>query len=344
VVLSNPADWDKTLVRIDEKDMQVLGVKSGEIVTVSGLRCTAAVCLPLETQPKQWHTDIIYHDEQSKRVPPIQLANIICNNIRGGNVGELVEVRKAEAVRAEKLVLGTIQDMFPYSKENLAMNKLDGLIVSKGDRIDVYHHDSQNRTPFQVLDGTPLGNIYTIVKETKMEFAEISRETMQIQNPKLDKLIKVIPVVRQIQVKEISITIPSIEIYDNGTRFIFYLHQKLSQNQQPFSIPILRPNIKVTDDLGNSYKMMGFEGQGGHGDMESFRSSESAILVPSFDPKARELKVAIQEMVWQKMRSISQVVSSEIAGKKPENRYHMTPAQSTFEIVSGPWEFTIPLK
>lgn len=332
-------------VRIDEKHMRMLDVKGGDVLKISGLGTTGAICLPLDAESKSTHVDIVYHDEQSKNVPLIQLASPVCFNIRGGNIGDLVQVSKAKAVKAERLVLGTNQTMYHYNRENLAVDKLGGLIVSKGDRIDTPHHDSQKTTPFQVLDAVPLADIYMIDKNTKMEFSEIPKEAMFRQIPQLNKLISVIPVVKQIKSKIFSLTFPSIEVYDNGTKFIFYIHEKLSTNPQPFGMAMGRPSIKASDDLGNSYVVGGYESHGGRGDEGNFHYGMSGILVPPIDPRAKDLNLVIQEMLWQKMRNPSVVVPAEDAGKKPKTALNfMTPTEMIIEIISGPWEFKIPLR
>lgn len=340
-----PMDLGKTCVRIDEKHMQMLDVKSGDMVKISGCRTSGAICLPLDLESKQSHVDIIYHDESSKKIPLVQLSNIVSCNIRGGNVGELVVVSKAKAVRAERIVLGTNQTLFPYNKENLALDKLDGMVVSKGDRVDMPHSDSPQTTPFQVLDANPVGELYIIDKNTRIEFSEIPKEAMHMQIPQLNKLLDVIPVVKQIKSEIFTLTFPSIEIYDNGTKFIFYMHEKLSPNQQPFGMAMGRPNIKVWDDLGNSYVVLGYEGHGGHSDMSDFNYGMSGTLVPPLDSKAKELNFVIQEMFWQKIKNPSFVGSAENVGKEPETAFnYMTPAEMIIEIISGPWEFKIQLK
>lgn len=337
-------DLGKTCVRIDEKHMQMLGVKSGDMVKISGCRTSGAVCLPLDLESKQSHVDVIYHDELSKKIPLIQLSNIVSCNIRGGNIGELVEVSKATAVKAERIVLGINQTLFSYNKENLALDKLDGLVVSKGDRVDIPHSDSMQTTPFQVLDANPFGDFYIINKNTRIEFSEIPKEAMHMQIPQLNKLINVIPVVKQIKSEIFTLTFPSIEIYDNGTKFIFYIHEKLPLNQQPFGMAMGRPNIKAWDDLGNSYVVLAYEGHGGHSNMSDFHYGMSGTLVPPMD-KAKELNLVIQEMFWQKIKNPSFVGSAENVGKEPETAFnYMTPAEMIIEIISGPWEFKIQLK
>jgi hypothetical protein len=114
-----PIDLGKTCVRIDEEHIHVLGVKSGNMVKISGCRTSGAICLPLDLESRQSHVDVIYHNEANKKIPLIQLSNLVSCNIRGGNVGELVEVSKATAVKAEGIVLGTSRALFPYDKENL---------------------------------------------------------------------------------------------------------------------------------------------------------------------------------------------------------------------------------
>jgi hypothetical protein len=342
-------DWGKTCVRIDEEHMHILDVKSGDMVKIAGCRTSGAICLPLDLESRQSRVDIIYHDEASKKIPLIQLSNLVSCNIRGGNVGELVKVSKAMAVKAERVVLGTNRALFSYNKENLALDKLEGFVVSKGDRVDMPHSDSHQTTPFQILDVNPFGDLYIIDKNTRIEFSEIPKEAMHMQILQLNKLINVIPVVKQIKSEIFTLTFPSIEIYDNGTKFIFYMHEQLPPNQEPFGMAMGRPNIKAWDDLGNSYIVMGYEGHGGHAagnvDLVDFHYGMSGILVPPLDSKAKELNLVIQEIVWQKIKNPSVVVAAENARKEPETAFnYMRPTDMIIEIIGGPWEFKLQLK
>lgn len=334
-------EMDKTWVRIDEKYMQVLGVKSGDIVKISGSRTTGAICLPLDPESKQSHVDVIYHDESSKKIPPIQLGNIVCSNIRGGNVGELVEVSKAKAVEAERIVLGTI---VTYTTENLALGKLEGLIVSKEDRVNIPHSDSHSITPFQVVNAIPASDFWIIGKNTKIEFDKISADTFyNLYTLKLGKLINVIPVIKQISSKSFDLTFPSIEIYDNATRFNFYIKDRVDNPNKGVHAN-LRPTIKAWDDLGNSYVIEHWQGHGGHqSGTDDFEHEMSGILVPALDHSARELNFVILEMIWQIMLMPSPGVAANKVQKDTAFNY-MTPAEMTIEIASGPWEFKIPLR
>lgn len=339
----NSTDWGKTHVRIDKKQMQMMNVRSGDIVKISGCRTSGAVCLPLDPESKS-HVNVIYHDESSRKIPLIQLSNLVCLNIRGGNTGELVEVSKANAIKAERLVLGTNKNLFSYKKENLALDKLEGLIVSIGDGVNIPHLDLPNTTPFQVIDANPFADLYLIDKYTRIEFSEIPKEAMHMHVPQLNKLINVIPIVKQIKNDLFSLTFPSLEIYDNGIKFIFYMNEKVPQNQQPFGMAMARPNIKVWDDLGNSYTVINFEGHGGHSDMTDFHYGMSGVMGP-LDPKSKELNFVIQEMVWQKIKNPSFVGPAEKTEKASETAFnYMKPAEMIVEVFGVPWEFKIQLK
>lgn len=343
-------DYEKTCVRIDKKHMQDLGIESGDIVKITGNRDTVAICLPLESKMQPSNTDFIFLDETSKNVPPIMLSNSVSFNVRGGNVGGLVQVSKATAVETTKVILATNKTWFPYDEKNLHLDKLDGLVIGKGDRVIVPHSDPAKGGPiFQVLDASPPGNFWTIDKNTKFEFAEISAEALHNMHvSKLDRLVNVIPVVKQISNKNFDLTFPSLEIYENATRFYFYMKDRVTNPREgihahPF------PTIKVSDDLGNSYAVMDWQGHGGRqiGDGD-FETEMSGMLVPTLDSKARELNFVIVEMVWQIMRMPGYVGTPKEDMKEMKfghaKQAEMRPAEMTIEIASGPWEFKIPLK
>src|SRR2546423_4156710 len=98
-------DYGKSHVRLDKEHMEKLGVKSGNIVKVHGTKTTGAKCFPLEPDYKQaFDADFIFLDETSKRVPFMRLSEIVSFNARGGDTGSLVEVSRAEAVQASKVI------------------------------------------------------------------------------------------------------------------------------------------------------------------------------------------------------------------------------------------------
>src|SRR5438309_7659219 len=99
-------DGGKSHVRLYKEHMEKLGVKSGDIVKVHGTKTTGAKCFPLEADYKQaFDANFLFLDETSKSVPFMRMSAIVSSNARGGDTGSLVEISRAEAVQASKVIL-----------------------------------------------------------------------------------------------------------------------------------------------------------------------------------------------------------------------------------------------
>ncbi len=333
-------DSGKSHIRLDSTNMEKLGVKSGDVVKVFGTKTTGAKCFPMESSYKRaFDADFVFLDDTSKNIPMMRVSDIVSFNARGGDAGSLMQVSKTKAVEAIKVTLATIREQFQYEEANLDLVKLDGLVVCRGNRVNISHLDSSKMTPFSVRDASPQGDFHMIGKNTKFEFVEVTKDDFY-QNPELEGLRKVIPSVKQIKTGIFELTFPALEVYDTGTRFYFYVKEKLVPTRQEFGHPTLYPTVKITDDLGNSYVVFRYQGQGGHSDdMIDFHYSMYGIMVPPLASKAKELNFVIQEISWHRMPSPRSGVES---GKRPAANF-MTPVKMTIEVLGGPWEFKIPL-
>lgn len=334
-------DSGKSHVRLAREHMEKLGIKNGDIVKIFGTKTTGAKCFTLDPGYEQsFDADFIFLDDTSKNVPLMRVSDITSFNARGGGVGSLVEVSRAEAVEASKIVLA-IPKIINYEKETLDMTKLDGLVVCKGNRVNIPYTNSVNITPFSVHDVFPRCEFHIIDKNTKFEFIEASQEDFHFI-PELDRLHKVIPVIKQIKTEIFEMTFPALEVYDTGVRFYLYVKEKLVPQRQEFGHPALSPTVKIWDDLGNSYVVFHYQGQGGYStNMTDFHYHMYGIMIPTLDGNAKELNFVIQEISWHRMPSPRGGV--EAAGKRPSANF-MTPSKMTIEIMGKPWEFKIPLR
>src|SRR6185437_736920 len=290
-------DSGKSHVRLAREHMEKLGIKNGDIVKILGTKITGARCFTLDPGYEQsFDANFIFLDDTSKNVPLMRVSDITSFNARGGGVGSLVEVSRAEAVEASKIVLA-IPKIINYEKETLDM--------------------------------------------TKLEFIEASQEDFHFI-PELDRLHKVIPVIKQIKTEIFEMTFPALEVYDTGVRFYLYVKEKLVPQRQEFGHPALSPTVKIWDDLGNSYVVFHYQGQGGYStNMTDFHYHMYGIMIPTLDGNAKELNFVIQEISWHRMPSPRGGV--EAAGKRPSANF-MTPSKMTIEIMGKPWEFKIPLR
>src|SRR6185312_15469229 len=336
-------DYGKSHVRLDREHMEKLDIKNGDVVKIFGTKNTGAKCFTLEPGYEQpFDANFIFLDDASKNVPLMRVSNIVSSNVRGGGVGSLVEVSRAEAVDASKIILA-IPKIIHYEKETLDLTKLEGLVVCKGDRVNISHVNSINITPFLVHGAFPKSDFHTICKNTQFEFIEVSQEDFHFI-PELERLRKVIPVIKQIKTEIFELTFPALEVYDTGTRFYLYVKEKLNPQRQEFGHPTLFPTMKIWDDLGNSYAVFRYQGQGGYSNnMADFHYSMYGIMVPALDSKAKALNFVIQEISWHRMPSPGTVVARVESGKRPAANF-MTPSKMTIEVMGKPWEFKISLR
>lgn len=334
-------DSGKSHVRLAREHMEKLGIKNGDIVKILGTKITGARCFTLDPGYEQsFDANFIFLDETSKNVPFMRVSDTISFNVRGGGVGSLVEVSRAEAVEASKIVLA-IPKNINYEKETLDLTKLDGHVVCKGDRVNISHTNSVHITPFVVHDAFPKHDFHMINKNTEFEFIEASQEDFHFI-PELEKLRKVIPVIKQIKTEIFELTFPALEVYHTGVRFYLYVKEKLVPQRQEFGHPTLYPTVKIWDDLGNSYAVFRYQGQGGYSNNGTdFHYSMYGIMIPSLDDNAKELNFVIQEISWHRMPSPSR--GAVEAGKRQTANF-MTPTKMTIEVMGKPWEFKIPLR
>lgn len=95
VMPPHPDDAGKSCIRIGREQMKRLGVSSGDILLVTGITPTRAVCLPMGDQMYPHDPEFEYLDDQGRRLPPVRLSNVVLQNIRGYNMLPIVRIGKA---------------------------------------------------------------------------------------------------------------------------------------------------------------------------------------------------------------------------------------------------------
>jgi hypothetical protein len=201
-----------------------------------------------------------------------------------------------------------------------------------------------------------------------------------VANADVSKLIdlnRVVPIVKKVQIMDdLKMTVPFLEMYENGSKIFFYLTERIhkietiSVNGNEMKRPAQKvdglpmANMKISDDLGNSYYYMRSEG---HGSGTSFPSSSpdweflsrntiSYAFWPSIGKDVRELKIQVLEFFWTKHpipHHFPPPTRQSLEGKEPgkktrikeSNLKHvMTPVRPLgVSVLSGPWEFKVPL-
>ncbi|MGY5149671.1 MAG: hypothetical protein ACW9W3_06380 [Candidatus Nitrosopumilus sp. bin_68KS] len=231
------------------------------------------------------------------------------------------------------------------------------------------NHSRSHRPPFPnsfqsvVLDVKPEGKPFWIITEnTKFEFQDT--DIAQILNPYRltpKKLVNVISISKQISVEDTEFTIPSLEVYSNMMKLIWYSHQRKKIPESDFT-DVYKLNrmhrlyndhprliITLKDDLGNQYVSTSESGGGGgsSGPDPTTREIVSdfswySIFLPTLNTNAKEIIVTIKEIQW--IRQNRAIMDAPPSPREPP---HMTPMEKQFPpkmvIAEGPWTFNIPV-
>ena len=313
------------------------------------------------------------------------------NQTRSEDLPEAEVVTLATMEIAEKLMSGY--------QSNLDYSEIMGFVVTKNDRINIpfkkewfenkqqemLRKDNQEKLPnlnvrpnhsrphnpsfpdsFQsaVVDVKPEGKpFWNITNNTKFEFE--NTDIRQIFDPYRftpKKLVNVVSISKQILVEDTEFTIPSLEVYSNMMKLIWYSYQRKKIPESDFTdiSKVNRMNrlhndhprliISLKDDLGNEYNSTSESGGGGGSSgpdpaTREFVSDFSwhSIFLPTLDANAKELIVTIKEIQWIKQNR----AAMDISPPPPREPPHMTPIEKQFlpkvVIAEGPWTFNITI-
>ena len=351
----SPDDLLSTTIRIEKSQMERLGIKTGEIVKVTGVRTIAATCLPIDdgfSMPSD--PDIIYL-ENTPVLPQARPGGITIENLshRGGEGLGQVRIEKTESHVAEKISLVKVKPT-RSSKSQFDESKLFGLVASKNDRIYFRDEDYQLSFGCTVKDVQPEG--FCIVdKNTILEFSDdLPRQRVRhVNRGDFHTLMKVIPISHQTKKDMFTITIPSLEIYEEGLRCHLYINGTYGENNFQFVHSHVSLDIIVRDNFGNQYDIA-VNGRGGSSGPNRFDYEWEGIIPPA-NKDAKEIILIIQEIRWQAnmqnpettqqqtkdMRRNNLSIHSKITHKRL--RYSEIEKFPSSMICTGPWEVKIPL-
>jgi len=345
-------DLLSTTIRIEKNQMNKLGIKTGEIVKVTGMRSTAATCLPLDDGFSVSSDPEITYLGNTSVLPQARPGGITMENLshRGGEGLGQIQVEKVQSSIAEKISLvkvGQIQS----GKTGFDETRLFGLVVSKDDKI--YFRDENYHLDFgcTVKEIEPEG-FCIIDKNTIIEFSDdfTRKIDKRMSQGELNNLTKVIPISRQIKTDTFVLTIPSLEIYAEGLRCYVYIKGKYGANMQ-FMHSHVTSDIVINDNLGNYYDVT-VNGGGGSSGPDGFDYKWN-ILIPLMNADVKEIILTIREIRWQQSMSRPPQISPTSDMRKNtsmRNRINRTPKYSEIEkfpasmIYSGPWEIRIHMQ
>ncbi|GEM_PF-3928307 len=391
---SHTEDFGKTVIRMEKHDMEKHGIKEGEVVRVSGNATTAATCHardPDHIEPEG--SNLEYLNKFQERYPTVRLANTVLSNARIlGGMGSLVGISKLSPderiAKALKVVFSTAREAKTTYGEDyekrIDFTKYFGNVISRGDMMFLPISDSERRQHLSsvILDVEPPSDhgIWTVQNDTRFETREVARPGSYVANAeawRLTDLSRVVPIVKKMDIMEdLKLTVPFLEIYENGSKIFFYLTERIHKietvnvNGNEMKRPAQKvgglptANMKISDDLGNSYYYMRAEGHGGGAsfpssspDWEFFsRNTISYAFWPPIGKEVKELKIQVLEFFWQKhpmphhfpppvRQSLEGKESKEKTRIQESNLKHvMTPVRPLgVSVLSGPWEFKVPL-
>lgn len=372
-IFSSFDDKYKTIARIETSQMEKFGIKSGDILKIANHKTVYVICLPLEQKPNT--PEMVFLNE-SKNIPQIFASNAIFSNLMlFAGSASMIQVSKTglsidspKTSVASKVILATMSGHLTLGNDY--QNKVDfshfqGYLVAKNDRITAPLIEGKSEFSSVILDVKPEAEISVIGKNTTFEFqdstAEVFRKNMPPQSG-LKNLLDVVPIVKKIQVEnDIVVTIPSLEIYENGAKLDIYITERLHETKE-VNIPgdvkgytmkqpvqklngIPRINLQIHDDIGNSYLMMPGGGSGSgcsfasDSDWEFYSTQEISYLMRQIDPNAKEATVVIKEMIWE-----NHSYDLMMPPTKPPHMTMMDSNKIQLMIATGPWMFKIPLK
>lgn len=330
-------DLGKTIIRIEQQQMDLLGIRPGDAVKVTWQKSTGAFCLPLENGFKQTNDPKMTYLPDTQILPQARPSDIVITNT--GNVGSgpvQLEIEKTDSKLAQRITLGSFDP--EVSLKRIDTSKLDGLIVCNHNQLNLADRYGQNRS-LVVTDVRP-GDFSIISKDTKIDFVDtVPQEKMSTTCfSKLNNLVQVIPVSAQSQKESVTITIPSLEIYNDGFRAYVYVRGKCKAGALESFHPMPGLATLVKDNLGNLYSIFP-NGGGGSSGPDEFEI-DWQIRGPPISPDAKELIITIKDIIFQGMFFAPPTPPPMMT----EFRYSSETKMPPIQIISGPWEFKIKLK
>lgn len=329
-------DLGKTVIRIEQQQMDSLGIVSGDAVRVSWQKSTGAFCFPIQNGYKQPNDPKMTYLYDAQVLPQVRLSDIVMMNTgNSGNHPTQVKIEKVDCISAQRVTLGSLDP--EANLKQLDVSKLYGLMMCNNNRLNLVDTHRQPRS-LVVLDVQPR-DFAIITRDTKIDFVNVipPEKLPPICFSKLQNLMRVIPVSTQIQKESVNVTIPSLEIYDDGFRAYVYMRGKWEPGDSESYHPMSGLPTLVRDNLGNSYEIFP-SGSGGSGGPYEFDYNWQ-IRGPPINPDAKELIITIKEIIFQGMFFAPPTKPPHMT----EFRYSLENQLPPIQIISGPWEFKIKL-
>lgn len=217
-------DVNKGIVRIDSKLMGEIGVKSGDIVEISGERSTVGIA------------DRAYPGDIGLNV--IRMDGVLRRNAKTG-ISEIVKVKKIEIAEAKRLVIAPArQGIRITAPPNTFRQSLLGRALVKGDVVSL----GGARRRYRTMSGHPLfDELFTSLEDTMVGFPFGDLKFVVVEtNPKkaviVTDLTEVVLSPQAVQIKEE--TMPEIAYEDIGG-----LNDEIKKIREMVELPLKHPEI-----------------------------------------------------------------------------------------------------
>lgn len=338
-------DYDTSVVRIEKSRMQELGIREGDTVRVSGAQSTGAICQSVNDGyviPND--SEITYLNDNPVILPQIRASNLILQNINCHGAGLIpVTVDKVRdgtvpAIRVRMMLLNRHPDT-----AKIRTDKIDGLIVSKGDRFMFHESEPQNNFGCLITSVEPADYCQITKKDTKVDIVSANPSTLRssFAGPVLEKLQDVIPVVYEEARNNVNVMIPSVEIFDTGFRFYLYIKGNFDSNRtnQGGHVSVM---VTLEDDLGNSYDLASHGGGGTHS-AEGFEYRHEFHGKP-FHHDAKSVTITLHEVLIQESFPRGNASSRQKPMRATKFEYAKIDRFPSFFIIQGPWQTIFALK
>lgn len=339
-------DFDTTTVRIEKSQMQRLGINEGDTVKVMGTKSAGAICRSIDDGFKlPSDSDIIYASKNAAILPQLRPSNFVAENItdhRGSGVIPItLEKIWDGALAASKVSLMPLSS--GTNTGNFDKNKLNKAIVCKNNRF--HFRDSDPRKNFGFLvTGVEPSDYSQIIKDTEIEFVPTDPNIIHSSYGvlKLERLQNVVPIVYEATLENVTVTIPSLEIFDTGIRFYVYIKGDYGNGK---TFPNGHTSVIVTlhDEVGNMYAVTSNGGGGSQSPTGfEFNYNFHASLLKQ---DVKQLTITIKEIIIQEQfpRPGNDMMRPNRMMSGTKEEYARIKKFPSFFIISGPWQVTFPL-
>ena len=179
-----PGEAGKGVARLDPELMDILGIKVGDIVIVTGNKKTAVKVL--RGAPEDANRGIIRLDGSTRRNA-------------GVSIDERVDVKKAEVKEAEKITFSPTDELRLQGGEEYLAQVLEGRAFAKGDVLSL--NIMGNKMDLVVTSFNPGADAALMTSQTKVKISDkpISKENMDIPKVSYDDIGGLGPVIGQIR-------------------------------------------------------------------------------------------------------------------------------------------------